>query len=135
MAFQEERQGTLDDGRRITTKFNANDDASSSRGSSPDPSMKINEGRSLTLEEFVDRIEAESGQVVDRLSGRVHRRLVPMPVVPPQPNVDRFDGHGGQRVEDIAYDLANRQRLSIHGIISFTVQYVNIGGGQDVYYY
>ncbi|KAE9546815.1 hypothetical protein FO519_009974 [Halicephalobus sp. NKZ332] len=135
MAFQEERQGTLGDGRRITTRFNANDDTSSSGGSSPDPSMKINEGRSLTLEEFVDRIEAESGQVVERINGRVHRRPIWMPVVQPQPNVDRFDGHGGQRVEDVAYDLANRQRLSIHGIILFTVKYVNIGGGQDVYYY
>ncbi|KAE9546814.1 hypothetical protein FO519_009973, partial [Halicephalobus sp. NKZ332] len=113
MAFQEERQRTLGDDRRITTKFNANNDTSSSRGSSPDPSMKINEGRSLTLEEFVDRIEAESGQVVEILSGRVRRRPILMPVAPSQPNVDRFDGHGDERVEDVAYDLANRQRLSI----------------------
>ena len=68
MAFQEERQRTLGDGRGMTTKFNASDDTSSSRGNSPDPSLKINEGRSLTLAEFVERIETESGRVVERVS-------------------------------------------------------------------
>ncbi|KAE9550024.1 hypothetical protein FO519_006752 [Halicephalobus sp. NKZ332] len=135
MAFQEERQGTLGDGRRITTKSNANDDPSSSGRSSPDPSLKINDGRSLTLAEFVERIEAESGQVVKIISARVHRRPILMPVAPPQPNVDRFDGHGSQLIEDVAYDRANRQRLSIHGIIELLVYYVNTAGGQDVYYY
>ncbi|KAE9555875.1 hypothetical protein FO519_000960 [Halicephalobus sp. NKZ332] len=134
MSFQEERQGTLGDGRRITTKSNANDDPSSSGRSSPDPSLKINDGRSLTLEELVGRIEAEFGQVVEKLSGRVHRRLVTMPVVSPQPNVDRFDGHGSQLIEDVAYNLANRQRLSIHGIILFTVSCVNMEL-QDIYYH
>ncbi|KAE9549433.1 hypothetical protein FO519_007346, partial [Halicephalobus sp. NKZ332] len=134
-AFQGERQRTLGDDRRITTKFNANDDTSSSRGSSPDPSLKISDGRSLTLEELVGRIEAESGQVVESMLGRVHRRPVIMPVAPPQPNVDRFDGHGGQRVEDVAYELANRRRLSIHGIIPVTVGYVNTREAQDVFYH
>ncbi|KAE9550025.1 hypothetical protein FO519_006753 [Halicephalobus sp. NKZ332] len=134
-AFQEEHQGTLSDGRRITTRFNANDDPSSSGRSSPDPSLKINDGRSLTLEELVGRIEAESGQVVESIIARVRRRRVVMPVAPPQPNVDRFDGHGSQLVEDVAYDLANRQRLSIHGIIELIVTYVNIVEVQDVYYY
>ena len=68
MAFQEERQRALGDGRGITTKLNTSDDTSSSRGSSPDPSLKINDGRSLTLAEFVERIEAESGRVVETVS-------------------------------------------------------------------
>ncbi|KAE9553173.1 hypothetical protein FO519_003612 [Halicephalobus sp. NKZ332] len=118
-----------------STKFNANDGTSSSRGSSPDPSLKINEGRSLTLEEFVGRIEAESGQVVEIMNARVRRRLVVIPVVKLQPNVDRFDGHGSQLVEDVAYNRANKQRLSIHGIISLVVKYVNTAEFQDVYYH
>ena len=68
MASQEGCQRTLGDGRSITTKFNASDDTSSSRGNSPDPSLKINDGRSLTLAEFVERIETESSQVVERVS-------------------------------------------------------------------
>ena len=64
--------GTLDSSR-ITTKFNANDNTSS-REDSPDPSLKINDGRSFTLQEFVERIEAESGQVVERVSFLYIRR-------------------------------------------------------------
>ena len=68
MAFQEEHQRTFDDSRRITNKFNVNDDTFSSRSRTPDLSLKINDGRSLTLAEFVERIETESGQVVERVS-------------------------------------------------------------------
>lgn len=53
----------LSDGRKMTIKFDGNNDTSSSGNSTPDQSLKINEGRLLTLTEFVEIIEAESGHV------------------------------------------------------------------------
>lgn len=64
MAFQEKRQQILPDDTRMTIKFDGNDDTSSSGCSTPDLSLKINDGRSLTLAEFVEHIETQTGQVV-----------------------------------------------------------------------
>lgn len=56
-------------------KSNTNDNTSKSAGHLLNP-IVINEGRSLTLEEIVVRIEAESSQVVDHVSFVLNKSFV-----------------------------------------------------------
>uniref|UniRef100_A0A914E5W7 Uncharacterized protein n=1 Tax=Acrobeloides nanus TaxID=290746 RepID=A0A914E5W7_9BILA len=64
------------------------------------------------------------------------RRTIFIPVQLPQANnADRFYGHGNQIVEDVAYSLAGRQRLSTHGILEFNVRFDDYGDTEVVYYH
>lgn len=64
---QEEHAKELDDNKEIATELKSNSGTSSSGGIPPASIKKINEGKSLTLEELVARIDAESGQLVDNV--------------------------------------------------------------------
>ncbi|KAI3420958.1 hypothetical protein GPALN_014585 [Globodera pallida] len=86
--------------------------------SEPTPPTIINEG-SLSLTELIQRLETPGHQIVERLLYWRHGRGLRMPVTPPQ--VDRFAGRGHEFVENLAYELSGRERLSVHGILEFAV--------------
>ncbi|KAI1732894.1 hypothetical protein Ddc_01793 [Ditylenchus destructor] len=113
-----------------------NDDSSgSSSGGSPDPVVTIDEGGSLTLAQFVALIETRSGQTVGSMRVVHRHRNYNMPVSAPQENADRFAGHGAQLVEDVVDGVIGRVRRSVHGIIVFDVEYVNVIVNEVVHYH
>ncbi|CAJ0929563.1 unnamed protein product, partial [Mesorhabditis belari] len=115
---------TLPGGSKATiVSGESNDETSGPSAEIPPYSiLTINVG-SLTLAQFVERLEA-SGQVAHHMFARLRRRFYVMPVTAPEPNVDRFGGRGDRPVEDVLYGVVGRQRLAIHGIIEFHVVYV-----------
>uniref|UniRef100_A0A914E7A3 Uncharacterized protein n=1 Tax=Acrobeloides nanus TaxID=290746 RepID=A0A914E7A3_9BILA len=113
----------------------SNDQSSDSTVSSPIPSYTIKNG-SLSLANFIQQLENTSGRQVQAMTTVFRRRTIFIPVQLPQANnADRFYGHGNQIVEDVAYSLAGRQRLSTHGILEFNVRFDDYGDTEVVYYH
>uniref|UniRef100_A0A914DZL4 Uncharacterized protein n=1 Tax=Acrobeloides nanus TaxID=290746 RepID=A0A914DZL4_9BILA len=116
---------------------NENRSSGSSGSSSPDPTLTVNQGHSLTLAQFVAEIEATTAQLVERMNAHMRHRGYRMPVTLPQAanfGHDRFSGHGYQLVEDVAYVRMGRQRLSTHRIIQFYVEFAEFGQFVNYHY-
>uniref|UniRef100_A0A914I4D2 Uncharacterized protein n=1 Tax=Globodera rostochiensis TaxID=31243 RepID=A0A914I4D2_GLORO len=97
--------------------------SSSGAPSEHTPPTIINEG-SLSLAEFVQRLETPGHQTVKSLTYWRKGRGLEMLVTPPQGG-DRFAGRGNDFVENLAYERAGRERLSVHGILEFIVGFLN----------
>ncbi|CAJ0929679.1 unnamed protein product, partial [Mesorhabditis belari] len=103
------------------------DTSGSSSENSPVSTLTVDVG-SLTLAEFVERLEASGQRVmlmVVHFDGVGH--VMPVTAFALQPNVDHFGGQGDWFVEDVVYALGHRQRDVNHGAFDFQVQYVGRG--------
>lgn len=120
--------GSPDSLSNLSTQGNPGSGGSKSPSLSPSPGPQYRRiNGSLTLQQFVEQIEANAGgRRVSNMTTRFNRRVIQMPVTAAQQNrfrdINNID-RANDLVEDIVYNMGQpgQLRRSIHGLFEFNV--------------